>query len=79
MLFKVAGSINPVTAASVHVVGHDEVEGQVTSGQFCGTGTNYTVHFVALFDRPFSSAGTWGTRASSPGTTTAPAPRAVRS
>ena len=60
VLFKVAGSINPVTAASVHVVGRDEVEGQVTSGQFCGTGTSYTVHFVALFDRPFSSAGTWG-------------------
>ena len=59
VLFKVAGSINPVTAASVHVVGRNEVEGQVTSGQFCGTGTSYTVHFVALFDRPFSSAGTW--------------------
>ena len=59
VLFKVADSINPVTAASVHVVGHDEVEGQVTSGQFCGTGTNYTLHFVARFDRPFTSAGTW--------------------
>ena len=67
VLFKVAGSINPVTAASVHVVGRDEVEGQVTSGQFCGTGTNYTVHFVALFDRPFSSAGTWGNAGVLPG------------
>ena len=60
MLFKVADSINPVTAASVQVVGHDEVEGQVSSGQFCGTGNNYTLHFVALFDRPFSSAGDMG-------------------
>ncbi len=60
VLFKVADSSNPVTAASVHVVGRDEVEGQVSSGQFCGTGTNYTLHFVALFDRPFSSGGTWG-------------------
>ncbi len=67
VLFKVAGSINPVSAASVHVVGRDEVEGQVTSGQFCGTGTNYTVHFVALFDRPFSSAGTWGNAGVLPG------------
>ena len=31
------------TAASVHVVGHDEVEGQVSSGQFCGTGTELHV------------------------------------
>ncbi len=59
VLFKVADSVNPVTAASVDVVGRDEVEGQVSSGQFCGTGTSYTLHFVALFDRPFSSAGTW--------------------
>ncbi len=59
VLFKVADSSNPVSAASVHVVGRDEVEGQVSSGQFCGTGTNYTLHFVALFDRPFSAGGTW--------------------
>ncbi len=59
VLFKVAGSANPVTAASVQAVGHDEVEGQVTSGQFCQTGTDYTLHFVARFNRPFSSTGTW--------------------
>ena len=59
VLFKVADSANPVSAARVRLVGDDEVEGQVTSGQFCQTGTNYTVHFVALFERPFSSAGTW--------------------
>jgi predicted alpha-1,2-mannosidase len=59
LLFKVAGSVNPVTASSVQVVGRDELVGQVTSGQFCGTGTPYTLHFVALFDRPFSAAGTW--------------------
>ncbi len=68
VLFKVADSINPVTAASVHVVGHDVVEGQVSSGQFCGTGTSYTLHFVALFDRPFSSAGTWTAVGTAPGT-----------
>jgi len=59
VLFKVAESANPASAATVHVVGRDEVEGQVTSGQFCGTGTNYTLHFVARFDRPFVAAGTW--------------------
>ena len=59
VLFKVADSANPVSAARVRIVGHDEVEGQVTSGGFCQTGTNYTLHFVARFDRPFSSAGSW--------------------
>ena len=67
VLFKVADSSNPVTAASVHVVGHDEVEGQVSSGQFCGTGTTYTLHFVALFERPFASAGTWSASGVAPG------------
>jgi predicted alpha-1,2-mannosidase len=59
LLFKVADSANPVVASDVHIVGHDEIEGQVTSGQFCQTGTNYTLHFVAEFERPFASSGTW--------------------
>ena len=74
LLFKVAGSVNPVTAASVRTVGHDEVEGQVTSGQFCQTGTSYTLHFVAVFDRPFSSAGTWDSAGTSARTTTCTGP-----
>jgi predicted alpha-1,2-mannosidase len=69
VLFKVADGVNPVSATDVHVVGHDEVEGQVTSGQFCGTGTDYTLHFVAVFDRPFTAAGTWD--AAGPSATTA--------
>jgi predicted alpha-1,2-mannosidase len=59
VLFKVADSANPATAAGVRIVGDDTIEGQVTSGGFCGTGTDYTLHFEARFDRPFSSAGTW--------------------
>ncbi len=59
LLFKVADSANPVVASDVQIVGHDEIEGQVASGQFCQTGTNYTLHFVAQFDRPFAAAGTW--------------------
>ncbi len=70
VLFKVAGSANPVTAANVRAVGHDEVEGQVTSGQFCQTGTNYTLYFVARFDRPFSSTGTWDQSGTTAGSTT---------
>jgi predicted alpha-1,2-mannosidase len=66
VLFKVAASINPVTQSRVQILGRDELVGQVTSGQFCGTGTNYTLHFVALFDRPFSAAGTWTSSGAAP-------------
>ncbi len=60
VLFKVADSVNPVSTASVKVVGRNAVEGQVTSGQFCQTGTNYTLHFVAQFDHSFAASGTFG-------------------
>ena len=41
------------------------ITGSVTSGNFCGylspagRRSYYTLHFVAIFDRPFTSAGTW--------------------
>jgi len=59
VVFKVSGSAAGVSATSVRTVGHDEVVGAVTSGQFCQTGTNYTLYFVARFDRPFTTSGTW--------------------
>jgi predicted alpha-1,2-mannosidase len=69
VLFKVAGSANPVSDSSVHIVGRDQISGQVTSGQFCGTGTNYTLYFDAHFSRPFASSGSWSGSAVSPGST----------
>jgi len=59
LLFKVADSANPVSGSAVQIVGHNEVTGQVTSGQFCQTGTSYTLYFAASFNRPFASDGTW--------------------
>ena len=67
MLFKVAGSANPVNATEVRMVGDDELTGQVTSGQFCQTGTLYTLYFAAQFNRPFSREGTWNGARVSPG------------
>jgi len=49
------------------------VTGAVTSGNFCGyldaadRRSYYTLHFVAVFDRPFASAGTWEDGALKPG------------
>ena len=69
VLFKVAGSANPVIDSSVHLEGHDGISGEVESGQFCGTGTNYTLYFAATFNRPFTSAGSWNGPVVSPGVT----------
>ena len=67
VLFKVSTSAGTVRTAAVHVVGDDEVVGQVTDGAFCTTGTYYTLYFTARFDRPFTSAGTWSGSTVSPG------------
>src|SRR6202012_4587973 len=48
-------------AADVEVIGNNEITGTETAGQFCGSPGTYPVHFVATFDRPFSSFGTWHT------------------
>ena len=67
VLFKVSGSANGVTGSSVRVTGDDEVSGQVASGQFCQTGTNYTLYFTARFNRPFTSVGAWNGSLVTPG------------
>ena len=53
----------------VQLVGRSGMAGQVTSGQFCGTGTNYTLYFDATFSRPFAAAGTWDGSTVAPGVT----------
>jgi predicted alpha-1,2-mannosidase len=53
------------------------VSGWVSSGNFCGyLGTvnrrpYYTLHFVAVFDQPFTETGTWTDETLTPGGTTA--------
>ncbi len=59
LLFKAGDSANGNDAASVQVVGNNEVTGSATSGHFCGTPGNYTVYFAAKFDQNFTSSGTW--------------------
>jgi predicted alpha-1,2-mannosidase len=61
VLFKMGDSQSGNKAADVQVIGSNEVTGTETAGQFCGTQGTYPVHFVAVFDRPFSSYGTWHT------------------
>jgi predicted alpha-1,2-mannosidase len=67
VLFKVADSANGVSHSSYQVAGDEEIDGQVTSGQFCGTGTAYTLYFTARFNRPFTTSGGWDGGVVSPG------------
>ena len=61
MLFKMGDAQSGNQAASVQVIGDNQVAGTETAGQFCGSPGTYPVHFVATFSRPFSSYGTWKT------------------
>ncbi len=59
LLIKAGSSANRDRQAQVTVVGDDEVDGQASSGSFCGAGDIYTVYFAAQFSQPFQSFGTW--------------------
>lgn len=58
-LFKVSGAQTGSQASAVRVVGDREVAGMETSGHFCGSASDVTLYFVADFDRPFATFGTW--------------------
>ncbi|HTI21689.1 MAG TPA: GH92 family glycosyl hydrolase, partial [Kutzneria sp.] len=59
---KLQGSQTTDTADTAQIVGNDEISGSVTTGDFCGEGTNdgqsqlYTVYFDIKFDQPFASS-----------------------
>jgi predicted alpha-1,2-mannosidase len=61
-LIKLAASQRPVHADGVTIIGNNEIQGYVTSGDFCGESNNggqpqlYTVYFDIVFDRPFSAS-----------------------
>ena len=54
LLFKVSDGATPATASHFHVVSDTEVDGSVTT-------SSYTVHFDMVFDRSFTSSGSWST------------------
>ena len=59
LLVNVASNQAGVLASDVSVDGSNEISGSATSGFFCGMPDQYTVYFVAQFDRPFRAHGTW--------------------
>jgi predicted alpha-1,2-mannosidase len=58
LIFKLNGSQNGDSATSFTVVSDTEVEGSVTSGNFCSAGNSYTVYFDMQFSQPFATSGT---------------------
>lgn len=59
LVFKPAASQTGDSTSTAQIVGDDEVQGQITSGHFCGSPGTYPLYYVAKFNRPFSAFGTW--------------------
>lgn len=59
VLLPISHTLTRTQAAQVHIVGQNEMDGQVTSQCFCGAQPYYTVYFVLRFDRAFASCGTF--------------------
>jgi predicted alpha-1,2-mannosidase len=61
-LVKLMASQNGDTATSATVAGNNEIQGSVTSGDFCGESDNdgqsqlYTLHFDIVFSQPFTAS-----------------------
>ena len=60
LLVPISRTLNHSMASSVRVVGDRRLEGFVENQVFCRHTTTYKVYFVMVFDRPFSTYGTWG-------------------
>jgi predicted alpha-1,2-mannosidase len=67
LIFKLTGSQRGESATSFTVLSSTEVRGSVTSVNFCGTATPYTVHFDMRFSRPFTASGTYAKAGLRPG------------
>ena len=76
VLFKAGGSQTANTGTSVRITGSDKVVGTISGGHFCEQGNTYTVHFAAVFDRPFAATGTFQDSTVTPGGTAIDGPRA---
>ncbi|MFP5229461.1 MAG: GH92 family glycosyl hydrolase [Acidobacteriota bacterium] len=71
ILIPLSHTLNETSAASVHIVGDDRIEGYVENHAFCNKTPTYKVYFVMTFSRPFASFGTWtGANYGGPGTVT---------
>ncbi|MFE2757641.1 GH92 family glycosyl hydrolase [Actinosynnema sp. NPDC059335] len=75
LLFKAGSSQVANSAVQVRVTGPDQLAGTITGGRFCDQPNTSTVHFAAVFDRPFTGTGTWHDDVLTPGGTAVDHPR----
>ncbi|MFC4252790.1 GH92 family glycosyl hydrolase [Sinimarinibacterium flocculans] len=72
LLFDLGGSVMGVRNAEVTIdPERGEISGSLLSGDFCFHPHRYRLHFVARFDRPIASHGTWRRQLLQPGGTSA--------
>ncbi|HXW76672.1 MAG TPA: GH92 family glycosyl hydrolase, partial [Candidatus Eremiobacteraceae bacterium] len=67
VLVDVAGSQAGDSDSHFHVDSPTEISGSATGGHFCGSPDEFTVYFVAEFDRPMTSFGAWSAERATPG------------
>ncbi|RFU84406.1 alpha-1,2-mannosidase [Streptomyces triticagri] len=78
VLVKGGGAVNAENTqqAELKITGDRQVTGSVTTGNFCGKGNEYTVHYAITFDRPFAKHGTWDGEEVTDGSSAVDAPKA---
>ncbi|WP_244943526.1 GH92 family glycosyl hydrolase [Streptomyces inhibens] len=76
VLVKGGASFAGNKKAELKVVGDRQLVGSATTGNFCGKGNTYTLHYAITFDRPFTAHGTWDGKTVTPGGDAVHAPRA---
>lgn len=58
-VFKIADAQGGSASSAVRFISDRKLAGMETSGHFCGSAGSTTLYFVAVFNRPFQSHGTW--------------------
>jgi len=76
LTLRPGGSINGNSAADLRVIDSRTVEGSATTGDFCGKGNTYTIHFRLSFDQDFVDHGTWDGESVEQGSDEVSSPRA---
>jgi putative alpha-1,2-mannosidase len=59
MIINASRNAAGVPDGETRVEGDKQISGSIASGEFCGARNKYKLYFVAEFDRPFKSVGTW--------------------
>ncbi len=59
ILFDISGGTTPSRDSYVQINNNNEIIGYNSAGGFCKTNNSYTIYFVAQFNHPFITYGTW--------------------